>query len=115
MSKDLEYGKIRATRIDEFVIEKIRVDLLHINFGLDGLNGYKQKRRSSFTFSDIVLVFESLIEIAADEMIVIRKEDCRYYVLSRSFFMTKKKFRFVFCVHDVRPDTAEVITFFRSK
>lgn len=58
--RQLEICDIKPTLINDYLIERIEVDLRHINFGLDSKKGYRSKSRSSFTLKEIAAFFESL-------------------------------------------------------
>jgi hypothetical protein len=57
---DLILRSISPTIINSYVIEKIEIDLKHVNYGLDPEKGYGRKARSSFEAEDIIRFFESL-------------------------------------------------------
>lgn len=111
---ELIKSKIKPTKINDFVVTVIEVDLKHINHGLDKEGKYNKKQRSQFKIEEIVGFFESLhnSELESDE-----DEHWEYFVINKTFFKDKK-FRMVFCIDRLAPNFSGVITFFeitRSK
>ncbi len=109
---DLSKRLGRPTLINSYVIEKIEIDLAHINYGLDTKKGYGRKARSTFVAEDIVKFFESLngleIEIEVDE-------NWEYFIVDKPFFEKNKMHRMVFCIDRNVPIVAGVITVFQIK
>ncbi|MDH4467952.1 MAG: hypothetical protein QE271_07830 [Bacteriovoracaceae bacterium] len=103
---------IRPTIINSFVIERIEIDLKHINYGLDPKKGYGQKARSTFVIEDIIRFFESLngmeIEFNFDD-------GWEYFVVDKSFFDKMIIYRMVFCIDHKEPSICGIITFFQIK
>ncbi|MCY4643847.1 MAG: hypothetical protein OXB88_04460 [Bacteriovoracales bacterium] len=58
--KDLKIKKIKTTRINDYQINTLEIDLRHINYGLAKNKGYRKKKRSNFTVNDIAEFFYSL-------------------------------------------------------
>ena len=109
---DLVYSPIRPTQINSYLITSIAVDLRHINYGLDPIKGYGNKRRSDFKLEDIILCFESLkfLEINFEQ-----EGDWEYFVVDKDFFGKRKKYRMVFCIDQKMPHNGGIITLFKIK
>ncbi len=109
---EVKIKRIKKTKINDYKIIKLEIDLKHINYGLDGNREYRKKKRSNFSVSDIVKFFLSLdgLELEFDS------DDSYYYFLvDRDFFSDKQKYRMVFCIERNRPTTSGVITLFQVK
>ena len=109
---DLILRSIRPTIINSYVIEKVEIDLKHVNFGLDPKKGYGRKARSNFEAEDLVRFFESLdgldIGFEADDR-------WEYFVVDKPFFEKTRKYRMVFCIDRKEPNITGIITFFKIK
>ena len=103
---------IRPTSINSYLVEKIEIDLKHINYGLDSKKGYGQKARSNFKAEDIIKFFEALNGLEADF-----EADgyWHYFIVDKLFFKEKKKYRMVFCIDRREPSITGIITFFQIK
>jgi hypothetical protein len=109
---DLIIRSIRPTIINSYVIEKIEIDLKHVNYGLDPVKGYGGKARSSFEAEDIIRFFESLngLEIGFEA-----DGHWEYFIVDKPFFEKRKKYRMVFCIDRNGPNITGIITFFQIK
>ncbi len=111
---ELIKSRINPTKINDYIISVIEVDLKHINYGLDIERQYNKKQRSHFKIEEIISFFESLhlSEINSNE-----DENWEYFAINKTFYKNKK-FRMVFCIDRLSPNISGVITFFeitRSK
>jgi len=109
---NLTNRSIRPTTINSYLIEKIEVDLKHINHGLDPKKGYGSKARSTFGMNEVAQFFESLDGLEASSEI---DGNWEYFVVDKPFFEKKKKYRMVFCIDLREPNVSGVITFFEIK
>ncbi len=109
---DLILRSIRPTIINSYVIEKIEIDLKHVNYGLDHKKGYGRKARSSFEAEDIIRFFESLngLEVGFEA-----EDQWEYFIVDKPFFEKRKKYRMVFCIDRNEPSITGIITFFQIK
>jgi len=102
---------IKPTSINDYVIEKLEVDLRHVNYGLDHEKGYRSKARSHFSLKEIACFFESLNGMELEPEV---DENWEYYFVEKIFF-TKKKFRMVFCLNQIEPNVCGIITLYEVK
>ena len=109
---DLIHCSIRPTQVNSYLIKTIEVDLKHINYGLDQTKGYGKKTRSDFKIEDVVLYFESLnlLEINSNQY-----GNWEYFVVDKTFFDKKKKYRIVFCIDQKSPSCSGIITLYQIK
>lgn len=109
---DIEIKEIKKTRINDYHIITLEIDLNHINYGLSKTKEYKKKKRSNFSAQDIAEFFISLdgsqLEFESDDVY-------DYFVVEKIYFSGHKKYRMVFCVERTRPTTSGVITLFQVK
>jgi hypothetical protein len=63
---DLILRSIRPTIINSYVIEKVEIDLKHVNYGLDPKKGYGGKARSNFEAEDLVRFFNLSMVLISD-------------------------------------------------
>lgn len=110
--KDLVKININTTRINDYAIRKLEINLVHINYGLNKKKQLNTKPRSNFTVRDVVSIFESLDGIVFEPE---RDEECEYFMIDRVFMIHKKKLKLVFCIEILAPDTAGVITLYVLK
>tara|TARA_Y100000590_G_scaffold441325_1_gene567837 strand:+ start:185 stop:556 length:372 start_codon:yes stop_codon:yes gene_type:complete len=110
--KDLKKQKIKNTRINDYEVTLLEIDLIHINYGLGSDHKYRSKKRSSITVNMVSKFFESLdgMEIEAE------KDDLfDYFVVDKNFFEQMKRYRMVFCIERSESSTCGVITMFQIK
>ena len=109
---DLILRSIRPTIINSYVIEKVEIDLKHINYGLTPEKGYGRKARSCFEAEDIIRFFESLNGLEVGFEI---EDHWEYFIVDKPFLERKKKYRMVFCIDRREPNITGIITFFQVK
>lgn len=103
---------IRITKINDYVIKKLEIDLTHVNYGLNKKKELNTKPRSHFTVRDVVSIFESLDGIIFEPE---SDDEYEYFMIDRVFTIHKKKLKLVFCIEILTPDTAGVITLYVLK
>lgn len=103
---------INTTKINDYAIKKLEIDLIHINYGLNKKKELNTKPRSNFTVQDVVSIFESLDGVVFEPE---RDEEYEYFIIDRVFTIHKKKLKLVFCIEIITPDTAGVITLYVMK
>lgn len=107
---NLKIQKIRKTKINDYVVTRLEIDLKHINYGLDKNREYQKKKRSHFTSSRVAKFFESLDGLELD----VESDDLYdYFVVDQNFFVDQKNYRIVFCIKRDEPGTSGVITLFQ--
>ncbi len=106
---ELEIVEIEKTRINDYDISTLAIDLKHINYGLTKSKEYRKKKRSSFIVGDVVDFFQSLdgieLEVDSDDLY-------DYFVVERNYFSDLKRYRIVFCIEKMKPTTSGIITLF---
>lgn len=107
---DLKSRRIKDTQINDYVINRLEIDLRHINYGLDENKNYHKKRRSSLSIENICEFFESLNEIELDFQ---SDDKFDYFMVEKLFFIPPKKYRMVFCIEKSLPSTSGIITMFQ--
>lgn len=101
---------IKETRINDYVINLVEIDLKHINYGLDDNRNYREERRSNLQIADIISFFESLSDVDLD----CDSDDAfDYFVVEKTFFTPAKLYRMVFCIEKKLPTTSGIITMFQ--
>ena len=109
--KHLKIKRIKPTRINDYRITTLEIDLKHINYGLTkSKSGYQTKKRSNFSTDDVADFFQSLngIELEFDS-----DDRYDYFVVERNYFDTSQRYRMVFCIERNRVSTSGIITLFR--
>ena len=110
--KDLKIKKIKTTRVNDYQINKLEIDLAHINYGLAKSKGYRKKKRSSFTADDIADFFHSLDGI---ELEFNSDDRYDYFVVERNYFSASQRHRMVFSIERGKSSTSGIITLFQMK
>lgn len=111
---ELEIVIIKPTKISSFIINRLEIDLNHINYGLNPVTKDLNKRvRSNFTIEEVVKIFESLngLKIRGTE----GDDYYRYFATEVVPNWSNSWFRIIFCVKMQKPKTAGVITIYRVK
>lgn len=110
----LSVVKIEPVKIGTLFINKLEIDLKHINYGLDPkTKSFRKKARSNFTIDEVVKVFQLLEGVALEPTLI--NENYAYFSSEVYPFWVKKWFRLIFCVEHKKTKVAGVITFYRVK
>ncbi|MDA9189643.1 hypothetical protein N9O57_01545 [bacterium] len=108
----IKIKKIRKTKINNYHIVKLEIDLKHINYGLDENREYRKRKRSNFTVNDVADFFSSLngleLEFDSDDLY-------DYFVVDKNYFSDNQKYRIVFCIERDKPTASGIITLFNIK
>lgn len=107
----LEIVPIRVVRVNDFNITLLEIDVLHINFGLDGTKKLNKGQRSYFLVEDIVALFRLLDGVYIEPHY--SSDHFDYYVAVVS--QMQKSFKIVFCIEKEQPTTAGIISLYRIK
>jgi hypothetical protein len=112
--RKLKIVRIKEKQVGPFVIEKLEIDLDHINYGLNS-NSKELNRelRSTYTIEEVVTFF---LEVNADVLRTPQiKKGYIYFTVLIQLEGNKKMLRLVFCVSLLQPDTAGIITMYQCK
>ncbi len=92
---DITIKKIKKTKINDYVIDLLEIDLKHINYGLNKNKEYAKRTRSSFSIIEVAKFFLSLdgIELDFDS-----DDTYDYFVVEKSYFSKLQTYRMVFCI-----------------
>ncbi len=91
--------------------EALEIDLVHIN------TGKKQTRASSYSVSDVVFIFDKIVNGAALYPVDARKYKnvaCEYFIKS-GLLSDGNKYKIVFCICSDRPRTIGILTMHRVR
>lgn len=108
----LECIEIGETVINGSIIERLEVDLRHVNYGLDDQQNYRNRARSSFSITDMAHVFHSLHGCNINP---VKSSGYQYFVVEKDFFCDGRIFKIVFCIHESESNVAGIITFYRQR
>lgn len=93
-----------------FLFEALEIDLAHIN------TGKKQTRASSYGVSDVVFIFDKLVNgevLYPVDARMYQNVACEYFI--KSGFSNGIKYKIVFCICSDRPKTIGVLTMYKLR
>ena len=109
---NLVHKTITKTKINDYSITRLEIDLVHINYGMASDVKYNNKQRSNYSADDIATAFESLDGLEIEPHM---DNGYEYFVYEGPFPMLDKKklFRMVWCIESGKVTIAGIITFFK--
>ena len=111
---NLDIVKIHPISVGDFIINKLEIDLNHVNYGLDPkTKTFRKRARSKLTVEEVIRMFHLVDGIVIGPTTI---SDGYAYFSSEVYpFWLKSWFRLIFCVELNKPRTAGVITVYQIK
>lgn len=111
---NLDTVKIPPITIGDFVINKLEIDLQHVNYGLDPKTKvFKKRARSKITVEEVIKLFLLLDGITIKPTSILN--GYAYFSSEIYPFWLKSWFRLIFCIELTTPKTAGIITVYQIK
>lgn len=111
---DLDIVKIHPITVGDFLINKLEIDLKHVNYGLDPkTKAFNKRIRSKITVEEVIRLFLLLDGITIKPTSILN--GYAYFSSEVYPFWLKSWFRLIFCVELNSPKTAGVITVYQIK
>ena len=111
---NLNIVKIHPITVGDFVINKLEIDLKHVNYGLDPkTKDFRKRARSKLTVEEVIRLFQLLDGSVIGPTTI---SDGYAYFSSEVYpFWLKCWFKLIFCVELNNAKTAGVITVYQIK
>ncbi len=111
---NLDITNIHPIKVGNFVINKLEIDLRHVNYGLDPkTKDFRKRARSQLTLEEVIKLFQLLdgLEIGPSTI----SEGYAYFSSEVYPFWLKCWFKLIFCIELNNSKTAGVITVYQVK
>lgn len=110
----LHVVKIRPIFLGGFEINKLEIDLKHVNYGLDPKTKlFKKRARSSFSIEEVIKIFFLLDGITIMPTSI--SSGYGYFSTEVYPFWLKNWYRLIFCIELCSPKTVGIITIYQIK
>lgn len=111
---NLDIVKIHPITVGDFIINKLEIDLKHVNYGLDPkTKEFRKRARSKLTVEEVIRLFQLLDGNVIGPTTI--TERYAYFTSEVYPFWLKSWFKLIFCVELNNPKTAGVITVYQIK
>lgn len=106
--------KIEPMKIGNFSVDRLEIDLRHINHGLDPkTKKFRIRPRSNLSTDEVIMIFRLLDNVVIEPTSI---SGGHAYFSSEVYpFWLKSWFRLIFCIELKTPKTAGVITIYQIK
>ena len=111
---NLDIVKIHPITVGDFIINKLEIDLKHVNYGLDPkTKDFRKRARSKLTVEEVIRLFQLLDGNVIGPTTI--SDGYAYFTSEVYPFWLKSWFKLIFCVELNNPKTAGVITVYQIK
>lgn len=111
---DLDIVKIQPITVGGFIINRLEIDLKHVNYGLDPkTKEFRKRARSKLTVEEVIKLFQLLDGNVVGPTSI--SEKYAYFASEVYPFWLKSWFKLIFCVELNNSQTAGVITVYQIK